>query len=92
MSACFFDGKCFIGGVLKKNIPTYKRDYRASARDMLEMTGADHVLYCLIEYDDVGEMTSARFYSGVGMSDDEFYDSVGNMAGDFFVGAVHKMK
>lgn len=85
----FFDGKYFAGGIPKRDIPKLKAEYRAAAHKVLDESGADHVVYCYIDYDSEGEITMARFYSGLKMSDAEFDKTTGELTDDFFVGAVH---
>jgi hypothetical protein len=88
----FVDGKYFQGGMEKKNLAATKANFRKSALGVLAESGADHVVYCHIEYDATGEVTMARFYTGIKMSDAEFYKTTEELIGDFYVGAVHKLK
>ena len=88
----FIDGKYLHGGMKKRDLEDTKKDFAASARQMLKDSGADHVVYCYIKYDSEGNVTHARFYSGLKMDDEEFYKTTGELTGDYYVGAVHKLK
>ena len=88
----FVNGEYIPGGMLTQDLPKTKAWWRGCARQILKDTGADHVVYCHIDYDDDGNATTARFYPGIKMDDAEFYKVTGELTGDFFVGAVHKTK
>lgn len=68
----FIDGQYQYGGLLKKDLAAMKNDFRKNALQIQEKTGADHVVYCYIEYDENGDITVARFYSGLKMGHAEF--------------------
>jgi len=88
----FINGQYVSGGMKKRDLASTKAEYEKSARQVLEASGADHVVYCYIEYDGDNNITLARFYSGVKFTEDEFYKATGELTGDYYVGAVHKMK
>lgn len=88
----FVDGQHIAGGMPVRDLGKTKAFWKGCANRVLEDTGADHVIYCHIEYNDEGEVTTARFYPGIKMDDTEFYKVTGGLTGDFFVGAVHKLQ
>lgn len=88
----FVNGQHVPGGMPKRDLEKTKAFWRGCARRVLEDTGVDHVVYCYIEYDAEGDVTMARFYPGLKMDDAEFYKETGELTGDFFVGAVHRLK
>ena len=47
--------------MLKKDLPEAKKNFYENAVKVLAETGADHVAYCHIEYDEDGEIKSAHF-------------------------------
>lgn len=85
----FFDGEYIMGGVPKRDIETHKAEYHAAALKVLEATGADHAVYCRIEYDAQGAMVSVHFYSNLTMDDETFHERV-RQCGTDFIGAVHR--
>jgi hypothetical protein len=85
----FFNGEYIMGGVPKRDIETHKAEYRAAALKALEATGADHAVFCRIEYDTDGAMESVHFYSNLTMDDNTFHERV-RQCGNDFIGAVHK--
>jgi hypothetical protein len=85
------DGRYF-GTLSKDDLAGTKSDFEATAQIALANSDADHVVYCFIEYDSNGEVMVARFYSGLKMDDDQFYETTGGLVGDHYVGAVHRLK
>ena len=86
----FVDGQYRYGGLAKKDLEATKADFRANAVKVLADTGADHVVYCHVEYDDDGEIKSVDFYSNLIMDDATFYERTSGVSG--YIGAVHKLK
>ena len=86
----FVDGQYRYSGLAKKDLEKTKADFRTNAVKVLTDTGADHAVYCHIEYDDDGEIKSADFYSNLVMDDTTFYERTAGVSG--YIGAVHKLK
>lgn len=86
----FFDGKHFQRGLSFKEVCLQKQIYREFALEILELTGADHVMYSHSEYDDDGKLSVIRFYSGLAYTDEEFHKWTSKLEGDYAIGAVHK--
>ena len=84
----FVDGQYRYSGLAKKDLLATKSEFRANALRVLAETGADHVVYCHIEYGDDGEIKSASFYSGLIMDEQTFYKRTSGVFG--YIGAVHK--
>jgi hypothetical protein len=74
------------------DLPSLKEEYRQSALKVLEASGADHVTYCHVQYDEEGNATAADFYSGSPLDDADFYERTNTIPGTDYVGAVHRLK
>jgi hypothetical protein len=68
-----------------------KAIFQKNARKVLKQSGADHVVYCHIIYDEEGMVESARFYNALTMDDATFYERTSEISGNDYVGAVHKL-
>ena len=84
----FIDGQFRYSGLAMKDLPVTKAEFRANALKVLSDTGADHVVYCHIEYDDDDEIKCANFYSNLAMDEQTFYQRTSGVPG--YIGAVHK--
>ena len=87
----FVNGKYWPGGMAKRDLAATKAEFQKKARQVLNETDADHVVYCYIEYNAEGDIMVARFYT-LKMNDEEFYKETGELTGDHYVGAVHRLK
>lgn len=81
-----------------KALPAAMDEWRAEAFKTLAKTGADHVVYCTVEYNAEDVPVEVNFYMEP-FGDDEFFgrtDAVVRDAGKkgrtMYVGAVHKHK
>ena len=88
----FIDDHYQPGGMHKRDLPEAKRNFRENAVKILNETNADHVAYCLIEYNSDGEITSAHFYNRLPMDDETFYERTRSIPGTDYIGAVHNHK
>ena len=86
----FIDGVPQLGSILLSDLNLMENMYKASAEIVLKESGADHVVYCSIEYKDDDSVKVARFYNGLKFSDAEFYKSIDELEGNPFIGAVHR--
>jgi hypothetical protein len=84
----FIDGSFRYSGLDKKDLAAAKADFRKNALQVLKEAGADHAVYCHIEYTEDGEIECASFYSDLPMDDTTFYDRTRGVDG--YIGAVHK--
>jgi hypothetical protein len=78
------------GGLLLRELPEVKKNFRENALKVLVETGADHAAYCHIAYNEDGEITAAHFYSKLPMDDATFCERTRTIPGTDYVGAVHK--
>jgi hypothetical protein len=84
----FVDGNYRYGRLAIKDLAVAKQDFYKNALQVLRNTGADHVIYCHIEYGEDGEITGADFYSNLSTDDATFYDRTKGVDG--YIGALHK--
>jgi hypothetical protein len=80
----------YYGGMWAKDLPAIRADFRASAVRLQRARGADHVVYCHIEYNGDGEIQAVNMYHGLEMDDKTFYERTAHIKGTDYVGAVHK--
>lgn len=79
-----------------KSLPAVKAAWRDAAHKVLKNTGADHVIYCTVEYDTDNIPVEVNFYMEP-LTDADFYERTDAAVRDaikkgntMFVGAVHK--
>ena len=80
----------YWGGMWPRDLAGVKADFRKNALKVLENTGADHAVYCHIEYDEAGEVKTAHFYNYLPMDEKTFEERTRGIPGTDFIGAVHK--
>ena len=83
----FCDGK-FHGYETMKEINRLRTEARELARSRQEDEKADHMIYGFYDLDDAGNITVARFYSGLAKTDDEF-DAVAARLTNAHIYAIH---
>ena len=83
------EGMVNFGQMPVRDIAKYLQAFEMDAKEVLEKTGADHVLYCVKQYED-GTLTEVRFYM-IPMDDEQFEKDVANKRG-VVVFALHKRK
>jgi hypothetical protein len=88
----FVDGNYRYNGLAIKDLAATKKDFYQNAVNVLADTGADHVVYCHIEYNEDGKITGANFYSNLIMDNKTFYERTKTMPGTDYIGAVHKQQ
>ena len=86
----FIDDQYQYGGMLKKDLSEAKKTFYDNAVKVLAETGADHVVYCHIEYSEDGEIKSAHFYSRLPMDEKTFDERTRTIPGTDYIGAVQK--
>ena len=62
------------------DVDKYLRDFERQAKEVLEETGADHVLYGIKSYDNDGNLEEVRYYM-IAMDDDRFEKDVASKPG-----------
>mgnify|MGYP004620423671 FL=1 len=83
------EGMVNFGQMPVRDIAKYLQAFEMDAKEVLEKTGADHVLYGVKQYED-GTLTEVRFYM-IPMDDEQFEKDVANKRG-IVVFALHKRK
>lgn len=83
------EGMVNFGQIPVRDIAKYLQAFEMDAKEVLEKTGADHVLYGVKQYED-GTLTEVRFYM-IPMDDEQFEKDVANKRG-VVVFALHKRK
>lgn len=83
------EGMVNFGQMPVREIAKYLQAFEMDAKEVLEKTGADHVLYGVKQYED-GTLTEVRFYM-IPMDDEQFERDVASKRG-MVVFALHKRK
>lgn len=83
------EGMVNFGQMPVRDIAKYLQAFEMDAKEVLEKTGADHVLYGVKQYED-GTLTEVRFYM-IPMDDEQFERDVASKRG-MVVFALHKRK
>lgn len=83
------EGMVNFGQMPVRDIAKYLQAFEMDAKEVLEKTGADHVLYGVKQYED-GTLTEVRFYM-IPMNDEQFEKDVASKRG-VVVFALHKRK
>lgn len=83
------EGMVNFGQMPVRDIAKYLQAFEVDAKEVLQKTGADHVLYGVKQYED-GTLTEVRFYM-IPMDDEQFEKDVANKRG-VVVFALHKRK
>lgn len=83
------EGMVNFGQMPVRDIAKYLQAFEMDAKEVLEKTGADHVLYGVKQYED-GTLTEVRFYM-IPMDDEQFERDVASKRG-VVVFALHKRK
>lgn len=83
------EGMVNFGQMPVRDIAKYLQAFEVDAKEVLQKTGADHVLYGVKQYED-GTLTEVRFYM-IPMNDEQFEKDVANKRG-VVVFALHKRK
>lgn len=83
------EGMVNFGQMPVRDIAKYLQAFEVDAKEVLQKTGADHVLYGVKQYED-GTLTEVRFYM-IPMDDEQFEKDVANKRGVVVV-ALHKRK
>ena len=83
------EGMVNFGQMPVRDIAKYLQAFEVDAKEVLQKTGADHVLYGVKQYED-GTLTEVRFYM-IPMDDEHFEKDVANKRG-VVVFALHKRK
>ena len=81
-------GMINFGQMPARDVDKYLQDFERQAKEVLEETGADHVLYGVKGYNLDGDLDEVRFYM-IAMDDDRFEKEVASKAG-VTVYALHK--
>lgn len=82
------DGLLQYGQMSRKNVQSNLDIFRRKALEILQQTGADHVLYAVKHYNEDDELNLVKFY--LEPMDDERYDRDVASASGVVVYAVHK--
>jgi len=78
------------GQMPQKNVLPWIQKFELRAKEVLDSTGADHVVYAAKHYDKEGELAEVRFYM-IPMTDAQFEErAVGTE--DAVVYALHRRK
>lgn len=72
-------GMVAVGQMPVKDIQKNLQEFEKKAREILEKSGADHVVYGLKEYNDDGTLDEVRFY--LQPMDEQEFDRVAGMRG-----------
>ena len=72
-------GMVVVGQMPVKDIQKNLQDFEKKAKEILEKSGADHVVYGLKEYNDDGTLDEVRFY--LQPMDEQEFDRVAGMRG-----------
>jgi len=88
MYKTFISGRGYVGEWELDDINEYKRQLRKGAKRVLKEKNADHVVYNMTTYKD-GQIDKVYFYM-LPMEEDEFFKKIGELKGDFTIGAVHR--
>lgn len=83
------EGMVNFGQMPVRDIAKYLQAFEMDAKEVLEKTEADHVLYGVKQYDG-GTLTEVRFYM-IPMNDEQFEKDVASKRG-IVVFALHKRK
>lgn len=83
------EGMVNFGQMPVRDIAKYLQAFEMDAKEVLEKTGADHVLYGVKQYEN-GTLTEVRFYM-IPMDDEQFERDVASKRG-MVVFALHKRK
>lgn len=83
------EGMVNFGQMPVRDTAKYLQAFEMDAKEVLQKTGADHVLYCVKQYED-WTITEVRFYM-IPMDDEQFEKDVANKRG-VVVFALHKRK
>lgn len=83
-------GMINIGQMPARDVNKYLQDFERQAKEVLEETGADHVLYGVKGYDLDGELEEVRFYM-IAMDDEQYERDVARKSG-VTVYALHRRK
>lgn len=83
------EGMVNFGQMPVRDIAKYLQAFEVDAKEVLQKTGADHVLYGVKQYED-GTLTEVRFYM-IPMDDEQLEKDVANKRG-VVVFALHKRK
>ena len=83
------EGMVNFGQMPVRDIAKYLQAFEMDAKEVLEKTGADHVLYGVKQYEN-GTLTEVRFYV-IPMDDEQFERDVASKRG-MVVFALHKRK
>ena len=84
------DGMIGVGQMPMNEVNENLVRFSKKAHEVLEKTGADHVVYGLKLYDSSGELESVKFYM-VPMDDEQFQKDVATLKG-VTVYAVHAIR
>jgi len=84
----FISGQGYVGEWELDKVNEYKRQLRKEAKRVLKEKNADHVVYNMTMYKD-GQPDKVYFYM-LPMGEDEFFKKIGELKGDFTIGAVHR--
>lgn len=88
MYKTFISGRGYVGEWSLDEINQYKKELRKEAKRVLKEKNAHHVVYNITIHKD-GEIDKVYFYM-LPMEEDEFFKKIGELKGDFTIGAVHK--
>lgn len=72
-------GMVAVGQMPVKDIQKNLQDFEKKAKEILDKSGADHVVYGLKEYNDDGTLDEVRFY--LQPMDEQEFDRVAGMRG-----------
>lgn len=81
-------GMTNFGQMRVKDVDGHLRKFAKEAREVLQKTGADHVVYGLKRYDEDGDLEHVKFYM-VPMNDEDFQKDVATLKG-CTIYALHK--
>ncbi len=81
-------GMAGFGQMPLRDVGKNLREFAAKAKEILEESGADHVVYGLKVYDDDGTLDEVKFYL-LPMSDEDFQKDVATLKG-VTVYALHR--
>lgn len=84
------NGLTDFGQMRKCEVATALREFEKQARNVLERTGADHVLYGVKRYDENGQIEKITFYMEP-MTDEQFEKNVASL-NDCVVYALHAIR
>jgi len=83
-------GMLAFGQMPVKEVDRWLREFGDRAKEIMDSTGADHVVYGMKLYDDDGSLEEVKFYL-YEMGDEEFYKDVSTLKG-CTIYALHNKK